>query len=136
MGFAALCALAMSGSQGEAATAGAIVASTVTLVGAQVVALGLFARTYAVVYLGESEPRLERLWTRMRLEHGLLVSALVLLVGAALAIYAYSDGAAQPPVAVLALTLIALGAQGVFASFFLSILGLAEHALLRVPRRR
>jgi len=72
----------------------------------------------------------------MRLEHGLLVSALVLLVGAALAIYAYSDGAAQPPVAVLALTLIALGAQGVFASFFLSILGLAEHALLRVPRRR
>ena len=135
-GFVALCALATFAGQGEKATAGAIVASTLTLVGAQVVALGLFARTYAVVYLGESEPRLERLWTRMRLEHGLLISACVLLVGAALAIYAYVDGAAQPQVALLALTLIALGAQGLFASFFLSILGLSDDALVRVPRRR
>ena len=30
----------------------------------------------------------------------------------------------------LGLTLVALGVQGAFASFFLSILGLSEHAVL------
>ena len=45
---------------------------TATLVGAQILQLGLFARTYAVLYLGDSDPLLERCWKTVRLEHGLL----------------------------------------------------------------
>ena len=49
----------------------AIVASFVVVVGASVIQLGLFARTYAALYLGEREPMLESVWRRFRLEHGL-----------------------------------------------------------------
>ena len=50
-----------------------------TLIGAQVVQLGVFARTYALMHIGERDALLERLRGRIRLEHGLLVrSALVL----------------------------------------------------------
>ena len=41
------------------------------LVGLGAIQLGLFARTYAIVYLGESGASFERLWQRLRLEHGL-----------------------------------------------------------------
>ena len=48
-----------------------------TLVGAQIVQLGVFARAYAALYLGDRDPQLERLWTRVRLEHGLLLGAVL-----------------------------------------------------------
>ena len=54
-----------------------IIGSTATLVGAQIVQLGVFARTYAVLYLDEPDPFLERTWSKLRLEHGLAVGALV-----------------------------------------------------------
>ena len=40
-----------------------------------VIQLGLFARTYAALYLGEAEPMLESIWRRFRLEHGLALGA-------------------------------------------------------------
>src|SRR5205085_2553382 len=48
-----------------------IVGSLATLVGAQIVQLGFFARTYAVLYLGDRDRFLEWLWQHFRLEHGL-----------------------------------------------------------------
>jgi glycosyl transferase family 2 len=106
----------------------AIAAAIVATVGAQVVQLGLSARTYAVLYLGESEPRLQRLWRRVRLEHGLLAGGLACVLGIAVALVGELDHRPDPPLGILGLTLVALGVQAVFGSFFLSMLGLRAAA--------
>ena len=93
--------------------------------------LGLYARTYASIYLGDPEPLLEHAWRRLRLEHGLAVSAIVLVVGVAVTLTAHLNDVSDPALGLLGLTLVALAVQGVFSSFFLSILGLSEHAVLR-----
>src|SRR5215211_5999954 len=108
-----------------------ILASFLVVVGAQVIQLGLFARTYAALYLGEEEPFLEAMWRRFRLEHGLALGAATLIVGVVLALVSNFDGVPDPSLGLLGLTLIALGAEAIFGSFFLSILGLSEHARLR-----
>lgn len=74
----------------------AILSSFLTVVGAQVVQLGLFARTYAVVYMSEEEPMLEALWRRFRLEHGLVAAAITLLAGILIALVANFDGVPDP----------------------------------------
>jgi glycosyltransferase involved in cell wall biosynthesis len=108
-----------------------IVASTATLVGAQIVQLGLFARTYAVLYLGDRDEMLESLWRHLRLEHGLLIGAALALsgFGVLLGIFvSWASGGfgalAKVYLALLGLTLAGLGVQTVFGSFFLSVLGL------------
>ena len=111
-----------------------IVGSTATLVGAQVVQLGVFARSYAVLYLDEPDPLLERLWAKVRLEHGLIVGGGVLIAGLALLGTIFGKWAAggfsalhEEHPALLGLTLIGLGVQILFGSFFLSVLGLRKH---------
>jgi len=104
------------------------------------VQLGLFAKTYSVLYLEEHEPKLERLWDRVHLEQGLLAGAIVAAVGLSIAGLAEFDASPNPRLGLLGLTLLALGIQTVFGSFFLSVLGLSEHAVvatsLVVARRR
>jgi hypothetical protein len=112
----------------------AIAAGFLAVVGAQIIQLGLYARTYAAIYLGEPEPLLERGWRRFRLEHGLAVSAVVLAVGFVGTGVSHFNDVPDPALGLLGLTRVALGVQGLFSSFFLSILGLSEHAILR--RRR
>jgi hypothetical protein len=109
----------------------AIVAALGTIVGAQLVQMGVFARTYAILYLGDHDPLLERAWRRFRLEAGLIVSGVVLLaglgvLGAVIGYWVANDFGElhREHLSVLALTLIGLGVQGIFGSFFLSILGL------------
>lgn len=130
VGLGLLVYLAADTSLGFRATGVSMACGILTLIGAQVVALGLFARTYGVVYLGESDERLEGAWRSLRLEHGLFASFLVLLAGFAITFTSYFDTAHDPRLGMLGLTLVALGVQGAFASFFLSILGLSEHAVL------
>ena len=108
-----------------------IVASTTVLVGAQIVQLGVFARTYAVLYLGDDDRVLESLWKRVRLEHGLIGGGLLALAGFGILLGIFVDWAAngfgalaREYLAILGLTLAGLGVQIVFASFFLSVLGL------------
>jgi Glycosyl transferase family 2 len=108
-----------------------IVAAFVAVLGAQVVQLGLFARTYAALYLDEEEPLLEAVWRRFRLEHGLAAGAVTFVVGAAIALYSHFNGPPDTVLGLLGVTLVALGVQAIFASFFLSILGLSEHAVVR-----
>ena len=106
-----------------------------TLIGAQVVQLGVFARTYARVRIGERDPLLERFSRHLRLEHGLLaggVLALLSIVGlAAVGIEWAANGfgalGRAYETALLATTL-GLGIQIVFGAFFL--------ALLTMPLRR
>ena len=106
-----------------------------TLIGAQVIQLGAFARTYARVRIGERDPLLERLARRVRLEHGLLAGGLLVLVavggliavGAAWAFQGFGALGRAYETALLA-TLLGLGIQVIFGSFFL--------ALLTMPLRR
>jgi hypothetical protein len=106
-----------------------------TLIGAQVIQLGVFARTYARVRIGEHDPLLERLGRGLRLEHGLLAGgALVVLaiaglvaIGTEWAIEGFGDLSRAYETALLATTL-GLGMQVIFGAFFL--------ALLTMPLRR
>jgi hypothetical protein len=99
-----------------------------------VIQLGLFARTYAVIYLGERDEALEQGWRRFRLEHGLALSGVTLTVGLTITLVSLFDGIKDPRLGILGLALVAIAAQGAFGAFFLSILGLSEHAILH--RRR
>jgi glycosyltransferase involved in cell wall biosynthesis len=106
-----------------------------TLIGAQVIQLGVFARTYARVRIGEHDPLLDRLGRRLRLEHGLLVGGLLALLAVAGLVAVAAEWAFDGfgtlgrvyETALLA-TALGLGIQIVFASFFL--------ALLSMPLRR
>lgn len=106
-----------------------------TLIGAQVIQLGVFARTYARVQIGEHDPLLERMGRRLKLEHGLLAGgALVLLaiaglaaVGTEWALEGFGTLGRAYETALLATTL-GLGIQVIFGAFFL--------ALLTMPLRR
>jgi hypothetical protein len=138
VGFGVLLPLAVDPTLGSRSSTipAAIGASFLVMVGAQVIQLGLYARTYAAIYLDDEEPLLERAWRRLRLEHGLALSALLLACGLALTAFAHFNAISDPVRGLLGLTLVALGAQGIFSSFFLSILGLSEHAELRRHGRR
>jgi hypothetical protein len=100
-----------------------------TLIGAQVIQLGVFARTYARVAIGEHDPLLERLGRHLRLEHGLIFGGLLSLIAlvilgvifASWAVDGFGELAHQYPTA-LGFTLLGLGVQIVFGSFFLALL--------------
>jgi glycosyltransferase involved in cell wall biosynthesis len=106
-----------------------------TLIGAQTIQLGVFARTYARVRIGEHDPLLDRLGRRLRLEHGLLAGGVLALlavaglvaIGTEWALDGFGTLGRAYETALLA-TGLGLGIQIVFASFFL--------ALLTMPLRR
>ena len=100
-----------------------------TLLGAQVIQLGVFARTYARVRIGERDPLLDRLGRGLRLEHGLLAGFLLVLLAiaglAAVGIEWASDGfgaLGRAYETALLVTLFGLGLQLVFGAFFLALL--------------
>src|SRR5918996_1726621 len=108
-----------------------------TLIGAQVIQLGVFARTYARVRIGERDPLLDRLGRGLRLEHGLLAGgaliALALAGLAAVGIEWAAEGFGELGRAyetALLVTMLGLGLQVVFGAFFLALLTmpLAERA--------
>jgi glycosyltransferase involved in cell wall biosynthesis len=106
-------------------------ATLLIIVGVEVIALGLIARTYGVYFMGVRDQFLERMRARFKLEHGLLIGGVLMLAGLAggavvvgkwLANGAGTFGLAE--VALLAATALVAGVQIFFASFVLSILGL------------
>lgn len=108
-----------------------IAGALLTVIGVQVVALGVCARAYGIYFMGERDRWFERLRARYRLEHGLLLGGMFVLVGAVLVVQiaiswiSHGFGAlAQDNVAVVAATLLIVGIQVFFTSFLLSILGL------------
>jgi glycosyltransferase involved in cell wall biosynthesis len=114
-----------------------IVGSTATLVGGQILQLGLFARTYAILYLGDRDSLLPRLWGKVRLEHGLLLGGGITLTGIGIIIGIFVDWAShgfgalgREHLALLGLTLTGLGVQAIFGAFFLSVLGLRQSFIL------
>ena len=108
-----------------------VAASLAMIVGTQIVALGLCAHAYGAYFLGEKDPWFDRNRARFRLEHGLLLGAVVGFAGLVLAtiiVVTWVDrgfGAlSEERLAVVAATLLIIGVQIFFSSFLLSILGL------------
>ncbi len=101
------------------------------LIGVQAIGLGLCARAFGVYFIGEQDRLFERLRARLRLEHGLAFALLVLIAGLALVGVVIGKWAAagfgtlqEERLAILAFTVIAVGAQIFFTSFLVSIIGL------------
>jgi glycosyltransferase involved in cell wall biosynthesis len=108
-----------------------IVGCLLILLGVQAIGLGLCARTYGVYFISEQDELFQKMRTRFRLEHGLALA--LALVVAGLALFgvvverwaAHGFGAlSEVRLAILAATVVAVGAQVFFTSFLLSILGL------------
>ena len=111
-----------------------------TLVGAQIVQIGVFARTYARVQIGEHDPLLDRLGRHLRLEHGLLAGGAIVLgslAGLAWIVGAWAAEGFGPLsheyATALLTTFFGLGVQIVFASFFLALLTMKLHVSGRAP---
>ncbi|HEY7178523.1 MAG TPA: glycosyltransferase family 2 protein [Gaiella sp.] len=99
------------------------------LLGTQIVELGIFARTFARLHLGERDPFLDRFDGRVRLEHGILLGLGLLFAGLAalsaifVAWAASGFGALSHEYATaVAFTAIAIGVQVILGSFFLGLL--------------
>jgi glycosyltransferase involved in cell wall biosynthesis len=108
-----------------------IAGALLTIVGTQIVALGLAAHAYGKYFMGERDPWFDRMRDRFRLEHGLLAGGFITLTGfvlgaVILGIWIDRDFGtlSEERLAVLAATLIIVGLQVFFSSFLLSILGL------------
>jgi glycosyltransferase involved in cell wall biosynthesis len=105
--------------------------SLLLIIGVQVIALGLCALAYGVYFMGERDEWFNRNRARFRLEHGLVVGGVIMLVGLVLGgvlVGIWIDrgfgSLAEEQIAVLAATLIMVGVEVFFTSFLLSILGL------------
>jgi glycosyltransferase involved in cell wall biosynthesis len=101
------------------------------LIGVQAIGLGLCARAFGVYFIGEQDQLFQRLRAKLRLEHGLAFALLVLALGLALFGVVVGKWAAggfgtlqEERLAILAFTVIAVGAQIFFTSFLVSIIGL------------
>ena len=111
------------------------VASMTVIVGFQLVAFAFFTKVFAVAEdLLPNDPRFARLFKVFTLEKGILASLLVLAAGVGLlvrAIWIWREagfGQLSPEEnmrrLIPAVTLVVLGIQGIFSSFFMSALGL------------
>jgi glycosyltransferase involved in cell wall biosynthesis len=112
-----------------------IAGSLLTVIGVQVVALGLCAHAYGTYFMNEKDRWFDRMRARYKLEHGLLLGGGIALAGFVLAAIIVIQwigrglGAlSEERVAVLAATLVIVGLQIFFSSFLLSILGLRRRS--------
>jgi glycosyltransferase involved in cell wall biosynthesis len=101
------------------------------ILGVQAIGLGLTARTFGVYFISEQDDLLRKLRSKLRLEHGLALAALVgvaglALIGVVIGRWASSDFGTlrEERLAILAMTVIAVAAQIFFTSFLVSIIGL------------
>jgi glycosyltransferase involved in cell wall biosynthesis len=106
------------------------VGGALVLLGLQLVLLGVYSKTYALVHdAGPVDPWIRRFHLHYTLERGVALGGLLFATGFCIDLWILADWlatgrgvlfAVRP--AVLALTFMLLGAEIVFASFFLSVL--------------
>jgi glycosyltransferase involved in cell wall biosynthesis len=105
--------------------------SLLVIVGTQLVGFGLCGRSYAVYQLGDRDPVFERVGSRVKLEHGLLLGLSILAAGIGLGAVVVGHwvarglgNLAEGRLTILAATLVIVGVQVFFTSFLLSLIGL------------
>jgi hypothetical protein len=118
-----------------------ILGTLLTILGVQVITTGLFAKVYSFEHhFDQGDPLLKGLARHFNLERGLLLGLVVFLIGFAIdfavALQWIRSGfgpldALRP--AILGSTLLAVGAQIIFSSFFLSMLSVQVSALREEP---
>jgi glycosyltransferase involved in cell wall biosynthesis len=108
-----------------------IAGELLTIIGVQVLALGLCAHAYGTYFLGEKDAWFDAMRSRFRLEHGLLLGGAIALAGFITALVIvirwieHGFGSlSQENLAIFASELLIVGLQVFFSSFLLSILGL------------
>jgi glycosyltransferase involved in cell wall biosynthesis len=101
------------------------------IVGTQVLALGLCAHAYGTYFMGERDPWFDSMRARFRLEHGLMLGGIFVLIGVVMGAVivgtwiSHGFGSlSDERLAVIAASLVIVGIQIFFSSFLLSILGL------------
>ena len=102
-----------------------------TLIGAQILQLWVFARTYGRTRFGEPDPLLERMGRHVTLERGLLAGSALIVVSLVIlgwiivpwVLDGFGELGDEYPAA-LGFTLLGLGVQVVFGSFFMALLTL------------
>ncbi len=106
-----------------------------TIIGTQVLALGLCAHAYGTYFMGEQDAWFDAMRARFRLEHGLALGGAITLAGFVTALIIvikwieHGFGAlGLEKLAVLAFGLLIVGLQIFFSSFLLSILGLRRRS--------
>lgn len=110
------------------------------LVGFQLLAFAVFTKVFAITEgLLPEDPRLNRLFEYVKLETGLLVGASLVILGIAGSLFALStwtrgnfgpmNSESMLRVVMPSVFALTLGAQVIFSSFFLSILGLRRRNL-------
>ena len=115
-----------------------LVAGFISIAGYQVIIFAVFTKVFVIREgLHPAHPLLTRLYRYFRLETGLLTGAVMTLVGVAILVLAFTGwaskgfGSLNPEeslrAAIPGCVLLALGLQTIFASFFLSILGVPAH---------
>jgi glycosyltransferase involved in cell wall biosynthesis len=102
-----------------------------TIIGTQVLGLGLCAHAYGTYFMGEKDAWFDAMRSRFRLEHGLALGGAIIVAGFGTALVIvikwieHGFGAlGLNNVAVVAFELLIVGLQIFFSSFLLSILGL------------
>jgi hypothetical protein len=112
-------------------------AAAAVLIGFQSIAFAVFTKVFAITEgLLPEDPRVQRLFSLVTLEVGLVVGAAFLLAGLAASIWALSSwgagsfGELDPEkmlrIIIPAALALALGCQIILTSFFLSVLGLGR----------
>jgi glycosyltransferase involved in cell wall biosynthesis len=112
----------------------ALIASVAALiVGAQILQIGVFARAFALYYLGEHDRLIDWARGRLRLEHGIIAGSMLLAIGFVINTVVFVTWLdrglgelSEERLALVGLTLMILGLQVVFGAFFLSVLGLGR----------
>ena len=112
------------------------------IVGTQVLALGLCAHAYGTYFMGEQDPWFDRMRARFRLEHGLLLGGVFMLIGLVMGglilatwISHGFGSLADEHLAVIAASLLIVGIQIFFSSFLLSRFSGCAAARVRPLRR-
>jgi len=102
-----------------------------TIIGTQVLGLGLCAHAYGTYFMGEKDAWFDAMRARFRLEHGLALGGAITIGGFATALVIvirwidHGFGAlSENKLAIVAFELMIVGLQIFFSSFLLSILGL------------
>jgi glycosyltransferase involved in cell wall biosynthesis len=102
-----------------------------TIIGVQVLALGLCAHAYGTYFMGEKDAWFDAMRARFRLEHGVALGGVITIAGFVTALVIviqwihHGFGAlGLNKLAIVAFELLIVGLQIFFSSFLLSILGL------------